>query len=262
MPDFFNSLAAGGYGLLEMLSLYIGPALTVVLMGYLWYGSSRIRVPAMLPGIPLISISVLLQVFVCTYGVVHMMQEIETQKTAGIRSAVGGLTDAMTGLPCTIATCIGCIVLLAGFQLAYDHHELLRPAVERSNYAVSRAVTWWSLGSFLATTALLLLLKNTIDLILLLMDKNRFAEAHRRFAYPEEIASVISHHLVWTAFLPLFIIPLLLPLAQYLLQSGEVSRWIRVSSWLSAVVAVLGLVSIWMVFHHEIHYALSLIPPA
>jgi len=242
---------------------FIGPALTVILMGYLWYGPTRLRIPAIVPGIPLALTSIALPVLAGTLGVLETFQDISTQKSTGIRSLANSIAEAMRFFPTAVVWSVGCILALGVFQVIRGRHGDRDQFSTRPKWTVPRSVFFWSLVSVLATVGLLWFFQRTIDLIFLIADPSRLSEANIRLGQISlgEVAAMISHRLVWSGVLSLAICPLLVQAAQLSLQVGEVSNWMRKASWTVAIIVTACIIPSGIVYYRELRYLTLLANP-
>jgi hypothetical protein len=258
--DFLNSL--GNDSLIRSLVPYIAPILVAILIGYFRYGPAELRMPASLPGIPLAFISVLIQIVLCVRNVLNTFEQIATQKSSGLGAIADGLSKSLQFFPRTFAMSVISVAAVMLFQVLFKRSDSEPVKRESSSWEIPRGVVIWTSVVVIAGTVLMWLLENTIDLVFLISDRTRSAEATRKLAGMDigVLAGMISNHLLWTAGLSLALIIATFRYLQFVLQCGKVSNWIRASSWVISVFAIGSLSIAWIVYHHEMKYAVSLIP--
>jgi hypothetical protein len=251
--------SVSAFGSIAFPMAFVGPALTLALIGFLWFGPRRLRMPGVLPGIPLALTSIALQVLVGTLGILAAFQEIATRKLAGVRNVAGSLVAATGSLPIAIALSIGCVAALLIFQVFRDKRDEQIEWSEPEDKPAPRIVFFLTALSALATMALLWFFERTLDLILVVVDATRGAEAHLRFGHLGigGAAALISHRLLLSAGLSFALMALFLA-APFSLLAGEAPEWVRGQSWTLAILTALCLIPFGIAYHQEILYMVSL----
>lgn len=260
MNGAMDSVSA--FGPITFVMAFVGPALTLILIGFLWFCPRRFRMPAVLPGIPLALTSIALQVLVGTFGILRAFQEIATQRRAGVRNVAGSIAAVTGSFALAIALSIGCIAALVIFQVICDRRNEQTEWSEPEDKLAPRIVFFLTAISALATMALLWFFGRTVDLILVIVDPMRTAEAQQRLGHLGigEVAAVISHRLILCEVLSLGLAALFLA-APFSLLAGEAPEWVRGQSWTLAILTAVCLIPFGITFHQEILYMISLIHP-
>jgi hypothetical protein len=245
---------------------FVGPVLTLALVAFLWFGPRRLRMSAVLPGVPLALVSIVVQVLIGTFGILMAFQQIATQQRAGVRNVAGSMAATTGSFTTAISLSIGCVVALLIFQAIRERRdeqrdELTEPS-ERGNKLAPRIVFFLTAISALATMALLWFFERTLDVIMLICDNSRKGEAQERLgSIPTgEIAGAISRRLVLCELFSLALLALLLT-APFWLLAGEGPEWVREKSLTLAVVIALCLVPFAFAYHQEFVYMISLAQP-
>ena len=236
---------------------FVSPALTAILIGFLWF--RRPRVPAVLPGIPLALLSIALQVLPGTIGILSAFQKISTRRQAGLKNVGEALADATGSIPIAIALSIGCIVALMIFQIICDRRDEQTEWNEPKDKPTHRIVFILSAISALATMALLWFFERTLDIICVIVDPARLSEAKPILNQISMggAAAMISQRLLLGAALSLVLAAAFL-CAPLLLLVGEVSDWVRTQSWTFAIMTVVCLILFGITYHNQILYMISL----
>jgi hypothetical protein len=251
---------------ITFLLAFLGPVLTLALVAFLWFGPRRFRMPAVLPGIPLALASIAPQVFVGALGILMAFQQIATQKRAGVRSVAGSMAAVTGSFTTAIFLSIGCVVALVIFQAMRDRRDEqideLTEASEPANKLAPRIVFLLTSISALATMALLWFFERTLDLIMVICDNSRKAEAQQRLGNIPigEVAGMVSRRLLLCELFSFALLVLLLT-APFWLLAGDAPEWVREKSFTLAIITALCLIPFGFAYHQEIVYMISLTQP-
>jgi len=251
--------SVSGFGSLTFVMAFVGPALTLILVAFLWFGPRRFRLPAVLPGIPLTLTSIALQVLIGAFGILTAFQEIATQKRAGVRAVAASMAAVTGSFAIAIALSIGCVVALVIFQVIWDRRDEQTEQSEPENKLAPRIVFFLTTISALATMALLWFFERTLDLIMVIVDSTRKVEAQQRLGNIAigEVAGVISRRLLLCELFSFALLALLFT-APFWLLAGEAPEWVREKSLTLAIVSALCLIPFGIAYHQEILYMISL----
>jgi hypothetical protein len=251
--------SVSGFGPITFLMAFVGPALTLILIGFLWFCPRRFRLPAVLPGIPLALTSIAFQVLIGTFGILRAFQEIATQKRAGVRNVAGSMVAVTGSFTIAIALSIGCVVVLTIFPVISDRRNEEAEWSEPVDKLAPRIVFFLTAISALAAMALLWFFERTVDLIMVIVDGRRMAELQQRLGHIPiaQVAAVISHRLILCEVLSLALLALFM-VAPFSLLAGEAPEWVRGQSWTLAILTALCLLPFGIAFHQEILSMISL----
>jgi hypothetical protein len=251
--------SVAGFGHIALVMAFAGPALTVILVVFLWFGPRRFRMPAVLPGIPLALTSIALQVMIGTFGILKAFQEIATRKLSGVRSVAGSMAEVTRSFPIAMALSIGCVAALLIFQVLRDRRDEQTEWSEPKDKPAPRIVFFLTALSALAMMGLLWFFERTVDLIMVIVDAKRKTEAQMIIGHMGigEVAATISRRLILSEALSVALIALFLA-APFSLLAGEAPEWVRVQSWTLAILTAVLLIPFAIVYHQEILYMLSL----
>ncbi len=256
------SASVSAFGPITFAMALVGPVLTLILIGFLWFGPRRFRLPAVLPGIPLALTSIVLQVLAGGIGILTAFQEIATQRLSGIRAVAGSMAVVTGSFTISIVFSIGCIAALVIFQVIRDRRDEQTEWSEPGNKLAPRIVFFLTAISALATMVLLWFFERTLDLIMVVVDSTRKVEAQQRLGDlgMGDVAAMISHRLIFCEALS-FVLLVMLLAAPFSLLAGEAPEWVRGQSWTLAILTALCLIPFGIAFHQEILYLTSLIRP-
>ncbi len=254
--------SVSAFGPITFVMAFVGPVLILILIGVLWFCPRRFRMPAVLPGIPLALTSIGLQVLVGTFGILRAFQEIATQRLAGVRNVAGSIAAVTGSFAIAITLSIGCVAALVVFQVICDRRDEQTEWSEPEDNLAPRIVFFLTAMSALATMALLWFFERTVDLVLVIVDRTRMAEAQQRIGHlgMAELAAVISHRLILCEVFSFALVGLFLA-APFSLLAGEAPEWVRAQSWTLAILTALCLIPFGVTFHQEILYMISLTQP-
>jgi hypothetical protein len=258
--------SVSGFASIALAMAFVGPALTLILIAALWFGRRRLRMPAVLPGIPLALTSIAPQVFIAGIGILRAFQQIATERRAGVRNVAGSMAAVTGSFDTAIALSIACIVALVIFQVMRDRRdeqgEQTEPSESAENKFAPRIVFFLTAISTVATMALLWFFERTLDLIMVICDTTRKAEAQERLGNIPigEVAGVISHRLLLSELFSFLLLALLFT-APFWLLAGEAPEWVREKSLVLAIVTALCLIPFGVAYHQEILYMISLTQP-
>jgi hypothetical protein len=254
--------SVAGYAPVTFLLAFVGPVLTLILVAFLWSGPRRFRLPAVLPGIPLALASIAPQVLFGGFGILMAFQQIATQKRAGVRNVAASMAAVTGSFTTAISLSIGCVVALVIFQVISDRRDEQTEPSEPGNKLAPRIVFFLTAISALATMALMWFFERTLDLIMVICDNTRKAEAQQRFGNIAigEVASMVSRRLLLCELFSFLLLALLLS-APFWLLAGEAPEWVREKSWTLAIATALCLIPFAITYHHEILYMISLAHP-
>lgn len=247
------------FGPLTFAAAFVSPALTLILILFLGFGPRRFRIPAVLPGIPLALTSITLQVFLGTAGILAAFQEIATHRLAGVRNVAGSMAAVTGSFTLSIALGIGCIAALLILQVLRDRRDEQSEWPEPPDKLAPRIAFFFTAFSAFAGMALLWLFERTVDLIMIIVDSKRAAEAREQLGQIAmgSVAAMISHRLVLCEALSIFLFTVFL-VAPVSILAGDVPEWIRRQSWTLAVLTALCLIPFAIAYHNEILYMISL----
>ncbi|MGD0631260.1 MAG: hypothetical protein ABR987_18170 [Terracidiphilus sp.] len=254
--------SVSAFGPITFVMAFAGPTLTLILIGFLWFGPRRFRLPAVLPGIPLALTSIALQVLAGGIGILTAFQEIATQRLAGVRNVAGSMAVVTGSFTISIVFSIGCIAALAVFQVIRDRRDEQTEWSEPGNKLAPRIVFFLTALSALATMVLLWLFERTLDLIMVIVDSTRRVEAQQRLGDlgMGDVAATISHRLILCEAFS-FVLLAMFMAAPFSLLAGEAPEWVRGQSWTLAILTALCLIPFGIAFHQEILYVTSLTHP-
>jgi hypothetical protein len=260
MNGAMDSVSA--FGPITFLMAFVGPALTLILIGFLWFYPRRFRMPAVLPGIPLALTSIALQVLIGAFGMLRAFQEIATHRQAGVRNVAGSIAAVTGSFAIAIVLSIGCVATLVIFQAICDRRDEQTEWSEPKDSLAPGIVFFLTAISAFAAMALLWFFERTVDLVLVIVDRTRTAEAQQRIGHMGmgELAAVISHRLLLCEALSFALVGLFLA-APFSLLAGEAPEWVRVHSWTLAILTAVCLIPFGITFHQEILYLISLTQP-
>ena len=251
---------------ITLVLAFAGPVLTLFLVAFLWFGPRKLRMPAVLPGIPLALTSIAFQVLIGAYGILMAFQEISTQRRAGVRNVAGSMAAVTASFTTAISLTIGCIVALIIFQAIRNRRDEQADEQAESpnpgNKLAPRIVFFTTAICALATMALLWLLERTLDLVMLICDTTRKAEAQQRLGNIPigQVAAVISRQLLLCELFSLALLAFFLT-APFWLLAGEPPEWVQEKSLTLAIVTALCLIPFAFAYHQEILYMIHLAQP-
>jgi hypothetical protein len=262
-PDMNGALGSvSAFGPISFLIAFVGSALTLILIVFMWFGPRRFRMPAVVPGIPLALISIALQVLIGAFGIQTAFREIVTQRLFGVRYVAGSIAVVTGAFTTAIALSIGCVVALLIFQAISDRRDEQTEWSEPEDKLAPRIAFFLTALSALAALALLWFFERTVDIIMLVVDASRKAEAQQTLGHMRigEAAAMISHRLLLCEAFSFALVALFLT-APFSLMAGEAPEWVRVQSWTLAILTALCLIPFGIVFHQDIVYMISLTHP-
>lgn len=242
---------------------FAGPVLTLLLVAFLGFGPRRLRMPAVLPGIPLALTSIAFQMLIGAYGILIAFQEISTSRRAGVRNVAGSMAAVTGSFTTAISLTIGCVVALVIFQAIRDRRDEQTDeqteSPEPGNKLASRIVFFLTAFSALATMALLWIFERALDLVMLICDNARKAEEQLRLGNIPiaEVAGMVSRRLLLCEFFSLALLAFFLT-APFWLLAGDPPEWVREKSLTLAIVTALCLIPFAIVFHQELLYMIHL----
>jgi hypothetical protein len=254
--------SVSGFASVTFVIAFFGPVLTLILIAFLRFSPRRLRMPAVLPGIPLALTSIAPQVFIAGFGILRAFQQIASEGRAGVRNVAGSMAEVTGSFATGVCLSIGCIIALVIFQVIRDQREEQTGQAEPENKLAPRIVFFLTAFSAIATMALLWYFEQTLDLIMVICDSTRKFEAQRRLGNIPigEVAGVISHRLLMCELFSFALLALLLT-APFWLLAGEAPEWVREKSLVLAVVTALCLIPFGIAYHQEILYMISLTQP-
>ena len=257
--------SVSGFASITFVMAFAGPVLTLILIAFLVVRSATDpRARGLAPGIPLALTSIAPQVFIGGIGILKAFQEIALQRRAGVRNVAGSMAEVTVSFATAISLSIGCIVALIIFQVICDRRdedgredESEHP--DPGNKLAPRIVFFLTALSAVATMALLWFFERTLDLIMVICDTTRMAEARERLGNIPigDVAGVISRRLLLGELFS-FVLLALLFTAPFWLLAGEAPEWVREKSLVLAVVTALWLIPFAVAYHQEILYMISL----
>jgi hypothetical protein len=258
--------SVAGFPTITFLLAFAGPVLNLLLIAFLWFGPRRLRMPAVLPGIPLALTSIAFQVLIGAYGILMAFQEISTQRRTGVRNVAGSMAAVTGSFTTAISLTIGCVVALIIFQALRDRRDEKRDEqtepIEPGNKLAPRIVFFSTAICALATMALLWLLERTLDLIMVICDTTRKAEVQQRLGNIaiSEVAGMISRRLLMCELFSFSLLTFFLT-APFWLLAGEGPEWVREKSLTLAIVTALCLIPFAFTYHQELLYMIHLTQP-
>jgi hypothetical protein len=222
--------------------------------------------PAVLPGIPLALTSIAFQVLIGAYGILTAFQEIATQRRAGVRNVAGSMAAVTASFTTAISLTIGCVVALVIFQAIRNRRDEQADeqteSPEPGNKLAPRVVFFTTAICAVATMALLWLLERTLDLVMLICDTTRKAEAQQRLGNIPiaEVAGMLSRRLLMCELISLLLLTFFLT-APFWLLAGEGPEWVQEKSLTLAIVTALCLIPFAFAYHQELLYMIHLTQP-
>ena len=254
--------SVSGFGPITFVMAFFGPTLTLILICILWFGPRRLRLPAVLPGIPLALTSIALQVLVGAFGILLAFRDIATQRQTGVRNVAASMAVVTGSFTISIVLSIACVAGLVIFQVMRDRRDEQTEWSEPQDKLAPRIVFFLTAISALATMALLWFFERTLDLIMIIVDSRRKVEAQQMLGQMRigDMAAVISRRLILCEVFSFVLFALLLA-APFSLLAGEAPEWVRGQSWTLAILTALFLIPFGIAFHQEILYVISLTHP-
>ena len=251
--------SVAGFGTLTFVIALIGPVLTLILIAFLWFGPRRLRVPAVLPGIPLALTSIAPQVLIGGFGILQAFQEIASQRRTGVRNVAGSMATVTGSFTLAIYLSIACVVALVIFQRIRERRDEQTERSEPENKLAPRIVFFLTAISVLATMAVLWFFERTLDLVMVICDSTRKFEAQQRLGNIPiaDVAGMISRRLLLCEFLS-FALTAFLFTAPFWLLAGDAPEWVREKSLTLAIVTALCLIPFGIAYHQELLYMISL----
>jgi len=232
----------------------------------MWFGRRRLRLPPVLPGIPLALASIAPQVLIGAFGILEAFQQIATQQRTGVRNVAGSLAAVTGSFTTAICFSISCVAALVIFQVVRDRseeqHDDLTEENKPENGLAPRIVFFLTAITAVAIMALLWFFERTLDVIMLICDNTRKVEAQQRLGSIPigELAGVISRRLLLCELFSFALLALCLT-APFWLFAGEPPEWVREKSLTLAIVIALCLIPFAFAYHQEILYMISLAQP-
>jgi len=225
-----------------------------------------LRMPAVLPGIPLALTSIAFQLLVGAFGILTAFQEISTQRRTGVRNVAGSMAAVTSSFTTAISLTIGCVLALIIFQAIRNRRdeqtEEQTESPDPGNKLAPRIVFFTTAICALATMASLWLLERTLDLVMLICDTTRKAEVQQRLGNIPiaEVAGMISRRLLLCEVLSFALLAFFLT-APFWLLAGEGPEWVQEKSLTLAIVIALCLIPFAIAYHQELLYMIQLAQP-
>jgi len=251
---------------ITFLLAFVGPVLNLFLIAFLWFGPRRLRMPAVLPGIPLALTSIAFQVLIGAYGILTGFQEIATQRRAGVRNVAGSMAAVTASFTTAISLTIGCVVALVIFQTIRERRDEQtdeqNESPEPGNKLAPRIVFFTTAISTLATMTLLWFFERTLDLIMVFCDTTRKVELQQRLGNIPvgEVAQMVSRRLLLCELFSFALLTFFLT-APFWLLVGDPPEWVREKSLTLAIVTALCLIPFAIAYHQELLYMIHLTQP-
>jgi hypothetical protein len=251
--------SVSAFGPITFVMAFAGPTLTLILICFLWFGPRRLRLPAVLPGIPLALTSIALQVLAGGIGILTAFQDIATNRQTGVRNVAGSMAVVTGSFTISIVLSIGCIVALLILQVSRDRRDEQTEWSEPGNKLAPRIVFFLTAMSAIATMALLWFFERTLDVIMVIVDSRRKVEAQQMLGQMRigDMAATISHRLIFCEAAS-FVLLVILMAAPFALLAGEAPEWVRTQSWTLAILTGICLIPFGVAFHQEVLYIISL----